>query len=405
MFVTALFILIQCSRSESLPDFSSSNTGPYVFNIEQLELIRDNLDKPEYQQEYEILISGADELLQDDSFEFVGEKSELPPSGNPNDYMSIARYSGGSDGVTNPMIYDYDRPKLARMSSAVYTLSLAYYFSGNEDYAKKASDLLYGWFMDESTRMNPNMQYAQVDPFSEDEHNPRQGIIDANDFIIVIEAVSLLYGSHWPPNYHIHLKKWFYEFSIWMINNYGANAYSTTNVSTWMDVQRAIFFMFTEQEDRVNSNYYIPPITERIETQIEPNGIQTNELTRARQRHYEYFNLRAYMNLVMIRKNNTGHDRDWPSLNTGQYGGLKPALDLVMNDIHKPDEMRTLLDNNDFDTCRYLEIFKPAAIAFESAEYDKTARLLIENGCSNPDITLVFPPLELLEHQTEFEIN
>ena len=111
------------------------------------------------------------------------------------------------------------------------------------------------------------------------------------------------------------------------------------------------------------------------------------------------------MNLVMIRKNNTGHDRDWPSLNTGQYGGLKPALDLVMNDIHKPDEMRTLLDNNDFDTCRYLEIFKPAAIAFESAEYDKTARLLIENGCSNPDITLVFPPLELLEHQTEFEIN
>jgi len=351
------------------------------------------------------LISGADELLQDDSFEFVGEKSELPPSGNPNDYMSIARYSGGSDGVTNPMIYDYDRPKLARMSSAVYTLSLAYYFSGNEDYAKKASDLLYGWFMDESTRMNPNMQYAQVDPFSEDEHNPRQGIIDANDFIFVIEAVSLLYGSHWPPNYHIHLKKWFYEFSIWMINNYGANAYSTTNVSTWMDVQRAIFFMFTEQEDRVNSNYYIPPITERIETQIEPNGVQTNELTRARQRHYEYFNLRAYMNLVMIRKNNTGHDRDWPSLNTGQYGGLKPALDLVMNDIHKPDEMRTLLDNNDFDTCRYLEIFKPAAIAFESAEYDKTARLLIENGCSNPDITLVFPPLELLEHQTEFEIN
>ena len=404
MFVTALFILIQCGRSESLPEFSSSNTGPYVFNIEHLELIRDNLDKPEYQQEYEILISGADELLQDDSFEFVGEKSELPPSGDANDYMSIARYSGNSDGVTNPMIYDYDRPKLARMTSAVYTLSLAYYFSGNEDYAKKASDLLYGWFMDESTRMNPNMNHAQVNPSIEGNQGSHQGIIDANDFIFVIEAVSLLYGSsHWPSNYHIHLKHWFYEFSTWIIKNYNADAFETTNISTWMDVQRAIYFMFTEQEDRVNSNFHIPPVTERIEIQIQPSGVQPNELSRARQRHYEYFNLRAYMKLSLIRKNRSGTDRDWPvPLNSDSYGGLKPALDLVMNDLINERGRRQLLDEQQFDDCRYLEIFMPAAIAFESTEYDETAGLLLERGCSNPDITLVYPSLELLEHQTEF---
>jgi hypothetical protein len=251
--------------------------------------------------------------------------------------------------------------------------------------------------------MNPNMNHAQVNPSIEGNRGSLQGIIDANDFIFVIEAVSLLYdSSHWPSNYHIHLKQWFYEFSTWIIKNYNADAFETTNISTWMDVQRAIYFMFTEQEERVNSNFHIPPVTERIEIQIQPNGVQPNELSRARQRHYEYFNLRAYMNLAMIRKNNAGHDRDWPRLNTGQYGGLKPALDLIMNDIQNPDEMRILLDNDEFDSCRYLEIFMPAAIAFESAEYDETAGLLLESGCSNPDITLVFPPLELLEHQTDF---
>ncbi len=372
-------------------------------NVEHLEMIRDHLDAPEFQNEYQKLLSGADELLLDDSFEFVTDKSELPPSGDWHDYMSIARYSGSSDGVTNPMIYDYDRPRLARISAAIYTLSLAYFYSENEDYAKKASELIYGWFLDDSTRMNPNMNHAQVNPTIEGNQGSLQGIIDANDFIFVIEAVSLLYDSnHWPSNHHIKLKEWFHRFSTWIIKNYNADAFETTNISSWMDVQRAIYFLFSEQEERVNSNFHIPPVSDRIDIQIQPNGKQPNELSRTRQRHYEYFNLRAYTNLSLIRKNRTATDRDWPNpLNNDNYGGLKPALDLVMTDIKNEGDRRQLLDDQQFDDCRYLEIFIPAAIAFESSEYAETAKILINNGCSHPDITLAFLPLDWLHNQPD----
>ena len=414
LILPALLFFLKCSDSESLPDFTSSNTGPYILNVEHLELIRDNLEEPVLQQEYQILISGADDLLQDDSFEFVTQKNELPPSGDPHDYMSIARYSGSSDGVTNPMIYDYDRPRLARVSAAIYTLSLAYFLSGNdgnknEYYAEKASELVYGWFLDESTRMNPNMVYAQVDFDTESEEGEHQRIIDANDFILVIEAVSLLYGSsHWPPNYHINLKQWFYEFSDWIIKNYNADAFCSSeswcnNISTWLDVQKAIYFLFTEQEERLNSNFHFLPISDKIKLQVQSDGRQPFEMTRSRQRHYEYFNLRAYMNLSLIRKNRSGADRDWPTpLNNSNYGGLKPALDLVMNDIKNEGDRRQLLDDQQFDDCRYLEIFMPAAIAFESSEYAETAELLINNGCSHPDITLTFPPLDWLHNQPDY---
>lgn len=366
-------------------------------NVGHLDLIKANLNLPVFQSDYQELLAGADKLLLKNNFEFVTHKTELPPSGDIHDYVSVFRYSDG-DGISNPLIANYDRPRLAIFSSAVYTLSLAYFFSGNEDYAEKASELVYSWFLDESTRMNPNMKHAQINSNIEGNVGSGQGIIDANDFILIIEAVSLLFDSdHWPPNYHVNLKKWFYDFSIWIIKNYNADAYERTNVSTWLDVQRAIYFLFSEQEDRLNSDFHIMPIKNRIDAQFQPDGRQPHELSRNRQRHYEYFNLRAYMNLALIRKNNTAQDRDWPKLQTEHYGGLKPALDLIKKDVLNFNEKRTLLDNSDFNECRYLEIFKPAAIAFNANDYNEASELLRSNGCSNPDINLVFPPLTLVE--------
>ncbi|TVP98201.1 MAG: glycosyl hydrolase family 88, partial [Balneolaceae bacterium] len=130
-------------------------------------MVKSNLDDPFYQQELNRLTEGADMLVARNDYQFVTDKTQLPPSGDNHDYMSIARYlwpdaSGAytinrGDGITNPEIYNYDRPRLADISSAIYTLSLAWYFSNNEEYARKASELIHGWFLDETTRMNPNM--------------------------------------------------------------------------------------------------------------------------------------------------------------------------------------------------------------------------------------------------------
>lgn len=412
-----IFFLGGCTATSdelmSLPDFSVANTGPYILNMSHLDLIKASLDDPWFRQEYQRLIDGADGLVSRNDYQYVTDKSFLPPSGDIHDYMSINRYlwpddSGAytirRDGVTNPEIYQYDRPKLADITSAIYTLSLAYYFSGDEIYSQKASELIHGWFLDGDTRMNPNMNHAQVAKGVNT--GELQGIIDANDLIRVTESVSLIYdSSHWNHSSHVRLKEWFYRFSRWYVSRYNADAFCDTswcnNVSTWMDVQRASFFLFSEQEGLLNSVTHILPVKTKIEKQFSSDGTQVFERQRSLSQHYVYFNLRAFMNLAAIRKNSTGNDRDWPHLNTPDYGGLKPALDILVNFIDGADVSEHFLINPDFDTCRYLEILRPAAVLFDSAEYDRAARTLTDKGCSDPDISLTFPPLSLLDAETE----
>lgn len=411
-----LFFHACSDKQESIPDFSVANTGPYILNVTYLDLIRSNLDDPFFQFEYSYLIEGAEFLYARDDYQFVTDKVYLPPSGDIHDYMSIARYrwpdENGAytitkDGVTNPEIYNYDRPKLADVSSAIYTLSLAWYFSKDEKYARKASELIYSWFLDETTRMNPNLNHAQVAKGVNT--GELQGIIDANDFIPIIEAVGLIYDSvHWTQQQHVRLKEWFYHFSRWYVRRYNADAFCDNdnwcnNVSTWMDVQRASIFLFTEQEGLLNSASHIMPLQTKISKQISFDGAQQFESQRNLSQHYVYFNLRGFMNLAMIRKNRTGYDRDWPNLQDSNYGGLKPALDVLTNFIKGAGTAGFFVANPDFNNCRYLEIFRPAANLFDSPVYDQTAQFLIDNGCRDPDITLTFPPLNLLNEMTEIQ--
>ena len=410
MLVLFTLLAASCGRGESIPNFTISNTGPYIINTEYLDIVKQNLESnPVLQDEYNRLIEGADQFLTQ-NIRYIPEKPNLSyiPSGTSvNDYVSISRYahpdSTGAytltiDGVTNSLVELFDRPKLAAMSSAAYTLAMAYYFSGDEAYANKASEILKNWFFEPYYRMNPNMDFAQIRPgVPGTGGGGSPGIIDANDLIQVVDAASLLYDSNsWSGQNHIQLKEWYYRFSQWIIKNYNADAYNVTNVSTWMDVQRGTFFMLSEQDDKLNSDFYIPPITMRIQTQFNTDGVQPFEVTRGRPQHYVYFNLRGYMNLIHLRKNRTASDRDWQLLDTANKAGLQPALEMIVNYILYPERPGTLVSEPGFDDCRYLEILKPAAVAFNEMIFEEAANHLLERGCSNSAISLAYPPLQLL---------
>src|SRR4051812_10716341 len=107
----------------------------------------------------------------------VMDKGFIPARGSKHDYMSQAPYfwydsskPNGlpylrKDGVRNPEINKItDHKNMGDLENAVKSLALAWYFTGNEKYAGKASQLLHTWFFDESTRMNPNLDYAQAIP-------------------------------------------------------------------------------------------------------------------------------------------------------------------------------------------------------------------------------------------------
>jgi hypothetical protein len=66
------------------------------------------------------------------------------------------------DGMTNPNNFVDHRKYLMRLSVQVPALVAAWKLTGDERYARHAVKHLRAWFIDEKTKMNPNLQYAQA---------------------------------------------------------------------------------------------------------------------------------------------------------------------------------------------------------------------------------------------------
>src|SRR5262249_12304396 len=157
----------------------------------------------------------------------VVEKTNLPPSGDKHDYMSIGPYfwpdpasSNGlpyvrHDGKRNPANRTSDRRALGSMVGTVETLALAWYFTGDEASAGKATQLLRTWFLDPATRMNPNFEFAQA--VAGGNTGRGIGLIEMAGMTGLIDSVGLLVGSKsWTEADQLGLQQWFTQFVRWM---------------------------------------------------------------------------------------------------------------------------------------------------------------------------------------------
>ena len=114
------------------------------------ESIRDN--SKEYLPAYQNVLKQADRALMEGPFS-VMQKKQVAASADKHDYLSLAPYwwpdpekEDGlpwirKDGIVNPMTkgVNVDDPVKDRMFNNVRVLSLAYFFSGKRQYAKKIS--------------------------------------------------------------------------------------------------------------------------------------------------------------------------------------------------------------------------------------------------------------------------
>src|SRR5260370_29238486 len=66
------------------------------------------------------------------------------------------------DGMSNPENFDEHRQYLMRLSVQAPALAAAFRISGDRKYAAHAVKHLRAWFIDDATRMNPDLQYAQA---------------------------------------------------------------------------------------------------------------------------------------------------------------------------------------------------------------------------------------------------
>ncbi len=260
---------------------------------------------------YDYLISEADKALNEGPFT-VMEKTVLPPSGDKHDYMSLAPYfwpdpskKGGlpytrKDGQTNPEVKDYpDKTNMPRLVKFTYTLALAYYFSGEEKYAQHAAKLLRVWFINDDSKMNPNLNFAQA--IKGVNEGRGAGLIDTRHFIKIIDAIGLLQTSqHWTPGDQQSMQNWFRHYLQWMhtSRNGLSELNAKNNHGTWYDAQRLSFALFIDSTPLAKS--IISNSMQRLDQQMDANGQFPLELERTMALHYSCFDLQAFFIIAQM---------------------------------------------------------------------------------------------------------
>ncbi len=311
--VVTLLLIGLCSSA-----YSQKNSKKiYIIEYEVLEAqksdikIGDNKAVKNYNQ----LIQKANKLLKSKPFSVVN-KIGVPPSKSKQDYMSIGPYywpnpktANGlpyirKDGEVNPKTRNNftDYVEKNNFISAVKTLNKAYYLSDKKQYALKNLEFIHSWFLDEETKMNPNLNYGQSVPGKSE--GRCFGIIEFGGIIEVIKFLELAEDNNiLDKKIKEGMFNWFIAYSNWLKNSKLGKEEATrkNNHGTHYDVQLLSILIYLDKIDEVKD--YLSTITKsRIFSQIEPDGSQPLELARTKSFSYSVMNLHGFLELAELGK-------------------------------------------------------------------------------------------------------
>jgi hypothetical protein len=264
------------------------------------------------------LVAQANKWLQEGPWSVMAKK-KTPPSGDMHDYTSQAPYwwpsptPDGSpyverDGKKNPEVLNYtDRVYVEKVFLASYTLSLAWFYTGDEAFSKHAGDIIRTWFISPSTRMNPNLNHAQLIPFANTGRHI--GIIDFSQwYTSVLDAAALLAtGSSsgnpapgWTKDDMSGFRDWNRNFLDWLVNSsFGQQEHAQKNNHgsfAAMLVAAVALFVGDDQQVKLEA----VKVQKHLDDTIEPDGSLPAELRRTRSWHYSTFNLLALTRLALV---------------------------------------------------------------------------------------------------------
>jgi hypothetical protein len=265
---------------------------------------------------YNQLLKDADKLLNYQPVS-VMDKTDFPPSGNKHDYMSIGPYwwpdpakPNGlpyikKDGEVNPEVKNFpDKENMPKLCENINTLSLAYYYSNNEKYAKHATKLLEVWFLDTATKMNPNLKYGQA--VKGKNEGRAEGVIDTRQFIFAIDGMELLKGSKsWTIKHQIQMKQWFGDFLHWLnTSKIGIDEMNAkNNHSVWFDAQALSIALFVDSLELANK--IVLRAADRLDKQMDDKGLFPYEMERTTSLHYSAFIMNAFTIIAQLSEKTT----------------------------------------------------------------------------------------------------
>jgi len=346
-----------------IPGFNTKTVSAYrlkgpnaavsiIWNPQRLAEYREKYrsGNPAAQQLVAQLRTQADHLLDLPPLS-VMDKSTTPPSGSKHDYMSQAPYFWHDsskpnglpyirrDGQRNPEIYKItDHKNLAELGGHVQTLALAAYLTRESRYAEKAAQLLRHWFLDDATRMNPNLEYGQGIPGINTgrgigiiETIPLIGIADAATLLESVDTNATQAGPGVSPAWTTAdaqaLRHWYSQYLDWMLTSKNGQEEhaAANNHGTWYLAQATAIALYTG--DAAKAHTLAEEGKAKMDHQIQADGKMPEELARTNGLGYSTYNLQAFFTLARL----AGHAGvDLWTYTDAQQGSIHAAFNWLL---------------------------------------------------------------------------
>lgn len=326
-----------------------------------------------------IIKSVADEIISSgESVPAITNKKdyEVAPSGDRHDFTSLTHYKmertgdGGldwEDGALNPeatMFKDLERLHEATSIVFLTTQAAIEAKKSNEDpekYAGYSESVLKMWFIDDETKMNPNLKFSQMIK-GEDDGN-YFGIIDGNILLIFLEEADRLEENDLIDSETTEgVKEWFGDYLDWLVESPKGEREKqmSNNHGTYYDVQVARIADFLGKEDLVKDT--LERSRQRIAFQFNEEGDMPLEKSREDSFGYSLFNLAGFSRLAQIGDK---HGIDLWNYKTDDGVGLETAFKHYLNVL--PSEKEAPLDPI-WERHLYMA-YRAAAKAYDNNEF------------------------------------
>ena len=285
------------------------------------------------QLERDRVLKAADQFLDDKPITVTA--SQCPHSaGGLHDFYSEGDYWWPNpekpngpyiqrDGMTNPDNFVDHRHAMIRFSIHVGTLTSAFLLNHEQKYADAALKHLQAWFVDESTHMNPNLQYAQA--IQGVSKGRGIGVIDTVHLVEVARSAKILERAGALKGDSLDsTKKWFADYVHWLTTSTNGleEMKAANNHGTCWVMQVAAFADFTgDQEQLAACRKRFKEVL--LPDQMAADGSFPRELKRTKPYGYSLFNADAMATICQILS--TPQDNLWTYSTADGRSMLKAA--------------------------------------------------------------------------------
>ncbi|TFK32391.1 alginate lyase-domain-containing protein [Crucibulum laeve] len=297
----------------------------------------------------------------------VMDKAVLPPSGDKHDYMSWAPYwwpdcsavgnttelpqeevwkqceYKARDGQFNPdgrLVNDVGNFQL--LSDAVLYNAITWSFN-NQPTSNFYSKLLVpkfikAWFLDTETRMNPNLNYGQMQRGPTGQLGSHTGILDLKGLTKITSAILMLRNGKsedWDAATDAQMIAWAKEYITWLEtaeiaveegiadNNHGTFYYNQ------LAALKILVSDFTGAK-AVTDTYFNKQYLYQIEANGEQVSLRPLEAARTRPYHYRAYNLAAMITNARLAEYADPSSPMWNKTTTAG-ATIKTALDFALS--------------------------------------------------------------------------